>query len=64
VTREAVRAAGTDTAATFATVIGDLQFDAVGDTKQPIISLFKVDMAAGEGTGDWTFLKQLTISVE
>ena len=64
VTREAVRAAGTDTAATFATVIGDLQFDAVGDTKQPIISLFKVDMAAGEGAGDWTFLKQLTISSE
>jgi branched-chain amino acid transport system substrate-binding protein len=64
VTRENTRAAGTDTSTTFATVIGDLQFDEVGDTKQPIISLFKVDMTAGEGTGDWTFLKQLTISVE
>jgi len=64
VTVESVRAAGTDTAATFTTVIGDLQFNEVGDTKQPIISLFKVDMAAGEGTGDWTFLKQLTISLE
>ena len=64
VTRENVRAAGTDTSTTFATVIGDLQFDAVGDTKQPIISLFKVDMAAGEGAGDWTFLKQLIISGE
>jgi branched-chain amino acid transport system substrate-binding protein len=64
VTREAVRAAGTDTAATFATVIGDLQFDAVGDTSQKYISLFKVDMAAGEGTGDWTFIKQLTLTAE
>ena len=42
----------------------DLQFDAVGDTSQRIISLFKVDMAAGDGTGDWVFVKQLTISVE
>ena len=38
VTVEAVRAAGTDTAATFATVIGDLQFDAVGDTKPDVSS--------------------------
>ncbi len=64
VTREAVRAAGTDTAATFETVIGDLQFDAVGDTSQKYISLFKVDMAAGEGTGDWTFIKQVTLTAE
>ncbi len=60
VTREAVRKAGTDTAATWKTVIGDLQFDAVGDTSQKYISLFKVDMTAGDGTGDWAFIKQVT----
>ncbi|HYN48318.1 MAG TPA: branched-chain amino acid ABC transporter substrate-binding protein [Candidatus Nanopelagicales bacterium] len=59
VTRENVRAAGTDTSTTFATVLGDLQFDAVGDTSQKVISLFKVDMTAGDGTGDWVFIKQV-----
>jgi hypothetical protein len=64
VTREAVRAAGTDTAATWKTVIGDLQFDEVGDTSQKYISLFKVDMTAGDGTGDWVFIKQVTFTAE
>lgn len=59
VTREAVRAAGTDPATTFTTVVGDVQFDAVGDTNQLIISLFKADPTAGDGTGDWVFAKQV-----
>ena len=59
VTREAVRAAGVDTTTTFQTVLGPVQFDAVGDTNQKIISLYKVDMTAASGKGDWVFVKQI-----
>jgi branched-chain amino acid transport system substrate-binding protein len=59
VTRENTRAAGADPATTFETVLGPVQFDAVGDTNQLIISLYKVDMTAGDGTGDWVFAKQV-----
>ena len=59
VTRENTRAAGADPATTFETVLGPITFDAVGDTSQRIISLYKVDMTAGDGTGDWVFEKQV-----
>jgi branched-chain amino acid transport system substrate-binding protein len=59
VTVESVRAAGADPATTFETVLGPITFDAVGDTNQRIISLYKVDMTAGEGTGDWVFEVQV-----
>ena len=59
VTVESVRAAGADPATTFETVLGPITFDAVGDTSQRIISLYKVDMTAGEGTGDWVFEVQV-----
>lgn len=59
VTREAVRAAGADPATTFNTVLGPVQFDAVGDTNQKIISLYKVDMTLSSGKGDWAFVKQI-----
>jgi branched-chain amino acid transport system substrate-binding protein len=55
VTREAVRAAGVNTATTFQTVLGPVTFDAVGDTSQKIISLYKVDTAKG----DWVFDSQV-----
>ena len=55
VTREAVRAAATDTATKFDTVLGPVSFDAVGDTSQKIISMYKVDMTAAGGKGDWIF---------
>lgn len=58
VTREAVRAFVTS-GATFDTVLGPVQFDEVGDTNQKIISLFKVDMTASDGKGDWVFVKQI-----
>ena len=48
-----------DTATTFETVVGPVMFDAVGDTSQKIISLFKVDLTAGDGTGDWVFDSQV-----
>jgi branched-chain amino acid transport system substrate-binding protein len=59
VTRENVRAAGVDPATTFETVLGPVTFDAVGDTNQRIISLYKVDMTAANGVGDWVFEKQV-----
>jgi branched-chain amino acid transport system substrate-binding protein len=59
VTREAVRAAGVDPNTTFETVLGPVKFDAVGDTNQKIISLYKVDLTAGEGNGDWVFDSQV-----
>jgi branched-chain amino acid transport system substrate-binding protein len=59
VTREAVRVAGVDPATTFNTVVGPVSFDEVGDTSQKIISLFKVDLAAADGAGDWVFDSQV-----
>ena len=59
ITRENVRAAATDPATTFQTVLGPVQFDANGDTSQKIISLYKVDMTASGGKGDWSFVKQI-----
>ncbi|HEX5827001.1 MAG TPA: branched-chain amino acid ABC transporter substrate-binding protein [Candidatus Limnocylindrales bacterium] len=64
VTREAVRAAGTDTATTFETVLGPVTFDAVGDTSQKIISLYKVDLTAADGVGDWVFDSQVNYGAE
>ena len=59
ITREAVRAAVTNTGTTFDTVLGPITFDAVGDTSQKIISLYKTDMTAADGKGDWIFDKQI-----
>jgi branched-chain amino acid transport system substrate-binding protein len=59
ITRENTRAAGVDTTTTFQTVLGPVQFDSVGDTNQKIISLYKVDMTAAGGKGDWVFVKQI-----
>lgn len=58
VTREAVRAAAVG-GASFDTVLGSVSFDAVGDTSQKIISLYKVDMTAASGAGDWIFAEQV-----
>jgi branched-chain amino acid transport system substrate-binding protein len=57
VTREAVRVAVTDPNTTFETVLGPIKFDAVGDTNQKIISLYKVDMALEDPT--WAFDSQV-----
>ena len=59
VTREAVRVAATDTTAKFDTILGPVTFDAVGDTSQKIISLYKVDMTQAGGKGDWVFDSQV-----
>jgi branched-chain amino acid transport system substrate-binding protein len=59
VTREAVRVAAVDPNTTFETVLGPVTFDAVGDTSQKIISLYKSDLTAAEGVGDWVFDSQV-----
>jgi branched-chain amino acid transport system substrate-binding protein len=53
VTRETVRAAVVDKGTVFETVLGSVSFDAVGDTTQRIISLYKVD------GGAWKFVKEI-----
>ena len=57
VTREAVRAAGVNTATTWQTVLGPVTFDAVGDTSQKIISLYKVDTTLADP--NWVFDSQV-----
>ena len=57
--REAVRVAGTDTAAKYTTIVGDITFDANGDTSQKIVSIYSVDQAAANGKGDWKFQTQV-----
>jgi branched-chain amino acid transport system substrate-binding protein len=57
--REAVRKAGTDTAAKYATIVGELNFDENGDTSQKIVSIYSVDTAAANGKGDWKFETQV-----
>jgi branched-chain amino acid transport system substrate-binding protein len=57
--REAVRVAGTDTAAKYSTIVGDITFDANGDTSQKIVSIYSVDQAGANGKGDWKFETQV-----
>jgi branched-chain amino acid transport system substrate-binding protein len=57
--REAVRAAGTDTTAKYTTIVGDITFDANGDTSQKIVSIYSVDPTAANGKGDWKFQTQV-----
>ena len=55
--REKVRAYVTDPAHTFDTVVGKFTFDAIGDTTQRIISLYKVDPSTKDG--NWVSQKEL-----
>jgi branched-chain amino acid transport system substrate-binding protein len=57
--REAVRVAGTDTAVTYSTILGDITFTAEGDTSQKIVSIYSVDPAGANGKGDWKFETQV-----
>jgi branched-chain amino acid transport system substrate-binding protein len=57
--REAVRVAGTDTAAKYTTIVGDITFNADGDTSQKIVSIYSVDPAGANGKGDWKFETQV-----
>jgi branched-chain amino acid transport system substrate-binding protein len=57
--REAVRKAGSDTSYSYKTILGDVTFDANGDTNQKIISIYAFDPAGAGGKGDWAFKEQI-----
>jgi branched-chain amino acid transport system substrate-binding protein len=57
--REAVRVAGTATDNTYKTIVGDITFNADGDTSQRIVSIYSVDPAGANGKGDWKFETQV-----
>lgn len=57
--REAVRVAGTDTTVAYDTILGEVKFDANGDTSQRIISIYAFDPAGANGKGDWAFDTQI-----
>jgi branched-chain amino acid transport system substrate-binding protein len=61
VTRDTVRRAVTDPNATFGTVLGQMTFDAGGDTSLRIISIYRVDPRLAGGAGDWRFQRQITL---
>jgi ABC-type branched-subunit amino acid transport system substrate-binding protein len=62
--REAVRAAGTATDATYKTIVGDITFDENGDTSQKIVSIYSVDPAGASGKGDWKFETQVDYAAQ
>ncbi len=61
--REAVRASiiGQDTP--WSTVLGEISFDANGDSSQKWISFYETDPSLNDGAGGWVFVKQQDFSV-
>jgi branched-chain amino acid transport system substrate-binding protein len=57
--KEAVRVAGTDTTVKYDLIVGQVSFDANGDTTQKIVSIYSVDPAGANGKGDWKFETQV-----
>ena len=58
--REAVRKALSDTTHKYQTAMGEISFDANGDTSQKTVSVYKVDTAAAGGKGAWVPAKEIT----
>ena len=56
--REAVRAYAVDPTHRYETVIGNLGFDANGDSLQQFVTFYRVDPSAAGGKGDWVIAKQ------
>ena len=48
-------AAATNTATTFQTVLGPVRFNANGDVVPGAVSVYRTDMTAAGGSGDWAF---------
>ena len=57
--REAIRKAAVDTTVKYSTILGDVSFDANGDTTQKIISIYAYDATGANGKGDWAFKEQI-----
>jgi branched-chain amino acid transport system substrate-binding protein len=62
--REAMRVAGTATDVTYKTIVGDITFNADGDTSQKIVSIYSVDPAGANGKGDWKFETQVDYAAQ
>jgi hypothetical protein len=43
----------------YKTIVGDVQFNADGDTSQLIVSIYSFDPAGASGKGDWKFDSQV-----
>jgi branched-chain amino acid transport system substrate-binding protein len=56
--RESVRAYAVDPSRRYDTVIGTLQFDENGDSRQQFVSFYRVEPGALGGKGDWVVFKQ------
>jgi len=57
--RAAVRAAISDTTHTYKIALGDVTFDANGDTSQKINTVYKVDLTLANGKGAWVADKEM-----
>ena len=44
---------------TYKTIVGDITFNADGDTSQKIVSIYSFDPAGANGKGDWKFETQV-----
>jgi branched-chain amino acid transport system substrate-binding protein len=62
--REAVRVAGTDTTVKYSLDVGNVTFDADGDTSQLIVSIYSYDPAGASGKGDWKYETQVDAAVK
>jgi branched-chain amino acid transport system substrate-binding protein len=58
--RAAVRAALSDTTHKYQTAMGEISFDANGDTSQKTVSVYKVDLTLANGKGAWVPAKEIT----
>ncbi len=58
--REAVRKALSDPTHKYQTAMGEISFDANGDTSQKTVSVYSVDVAAANGKGAWVPKKEIT----
>lgn len=56
--REAVRAYAVAPAHHYETVVGDVAFDANGDSIHQYVTFYRVDPTAAKGMGDWVIAKQ------
>ncbi|HJW20970.1 MAG TPA: branched-chain amino acid ABC transporter substrate-binding protein [Candidatus Limnocylindrales bacterium] len=61
--REAIRAYAVDSRHQLPTILGDISFDANGDTNRRTVSVYRVDLAAAAGAGDWVFDREVDLPI-
>jgi branched-chain amino acid transport system substrate-binding protein len=60
-TRDAVRAAAVDPRTSVDTILGPIQYNAVGDLATGAIAIYKAAPSTGGGAADWAFLEEVTV---